>query len=86
MYNMTHFGQINNFLVLVLFLGEAFNKIYVMKDTHPGIWKEMGRIRASEKREKEKPENLCCDAKYDRASRTLTVDGTIVDCYNSTFF
>ncbi len=65
--------------------GDAFSKIYVKKDTHPGIRKEMGRIQASEKREKEKPENQGCEVKYDQASRTLTVDGTIVDCYNPTF-
>ncbi len=62
------------------------SKIYVKKDTHPGIRKEKGRIRASEKREKEKPENKGCEVKYDRASRTLTVDDTIVGCYNPTFF
>ncbi len=66
--------------------GDAISKIYVKKDTHPAIRKEMGRISASEKREKEKPENQGHEVKHDRASRTLTVDGTIVDYYNPTFF
>ncbi len=67
---------------------DPFSKIYVKKDTHPGIRKEMSRIWASEKREKENPENQGCDSqvKYDWASRTLTVDSTIVDRYNPTFF
>ena len=53
---------------------------------HPGIRKEIGRMRAAEKREKEKPENSVREVKYDRTTRTLTVDGEVVDRFCPTFF
>ena len=66
--------------------GHVFKKIYVKRDMHPAFRKEMGRLRESEKREREKPENQGRDVRYDRTTRVLTVDGAIVDRFNPTFF
>ncbi len=45
--------------------GIVCSKIYVNNDTHLGIRKEMGRIQASEKLEKVKPEKQGHEVQYD---------------------
>lgn len=64
----------------------VYSRIYIIRDLHPGIREENGRIRAAEKREKDKPENATREVKYDRITRTLTVDGEVVDRFCPTFF
>ena len=65
---------------------EPYNKIFVKKDMHPGVRREFNRLRLSEKTEKEKPENEGRTVEYDHTTRTVTVDGVVVDRFRSSFF
>jgi hypothetical protein len=60
--------------------------VYIKKDTHPGIRREMKRLRDTEKREKEKPENQGRTVTYDWKACCVKVDGIIVDSYRPSFF
>jgi len=66
--------------------GEMMKKIYVRKDTHPGITREIKRLKDVEKREKERPENQGRNVKYDWKERCVMVDSTIVGRFQPTFF
>ena len=66
--------------------GEIFKKIYVSKDIHPVVRKELNRIRKAEHEEKQKPENRGRVVKYDYATRCLSVDGTVIDKFKPAFF
>ena len=66
--------------------GEQLSKVYVKKDTHPGIRREMKRLRDTEKHEKGKPENAGRSIIYDWKRRVVTVDGVVVDTYRPSFF
>lgn len=66
--------------------GDTFSRIYIKKDLHPGVRREIIRIKEAEKREREKPENAGRDVRYDRESRTLTIDGQVVDRFSPAFF
>ena len=65
--------------------GKIFKKIYVNKDIHPVVRKELNRIRKAEGEEKQKPENRGRVVKYDYATRCLTVDGTVIDKFKPAF-
>jgi hypothetical protein len=65
--------------------GESFKKIYVKKDVHPQIRKEYARLRSMEQEEKAKPENQGKDVAYDADTRTLRVNGVIVDRFKPLF-
>ena len=65
---------------------EPYNKIFVRKDMHPGVRREFNRLRQSEKTEKDKPENINRTVEYDHVTRTVTVDGVVVDRFRSSFF
>ena len=66
--------------------GDEFKKIFIKKDVHPCIRKELYRLREAERRESEKAENAGKEVKYDHANRTLSVNGTIIDRYMPIFF
>ena len=66
--------------------GEMMKKMYVKRDTHPGITRELKRLKDVEKREKEKPENQGKTVQYDWKQRCVMVDNVIVDKYQPTFF
>ncbi len=66
--------------------GPILSKVYIKKDVHPGIRKEMKRLRDTEKREREKPDNQGRTVLYDWKARCVKVDGIIVDTYKPTFF
>ena len=65
---------------------EPYNKIFVKKDMHPGVRWEFNRLRLSEKTEIDKPENEGRTVEYDHTTRTVTVDGVVVDRFRSSFF
>ena len=67
-------------------LGGDFAKIYIKKDIHPLVRKELNRLRAVEKQEKDKPENMGRTVQYDHKQRCVLVDGTIVDRFKPAFF
>ena len=62
------------------------SKVFIRKDTHPGILKEQKRIKDVVKQEKEKPENIGKNVQYNWKERTVTVDDVIIDNFNPTFF
>ena len=66
--------------------GAAFSRVYIKKDTHPVVRKEIGRLRQREKDEKNKSENSGVDIKYDAKNRILTRDGVIIDRSTPKFF
>ena len=64
----------------------TFEKIFIKKDVHPSVRKELYRLRQAEKRESEKAENVGKEVHYDHAARTLIVDGLTIDRYMPIFF
>ena len=65
---------------------EPFSSIYVKKDTHPAIRKELGRLRKRERDEKYKPENEGVNIFYDKQRRVLLRDGLVIDRYAPSYF
>ena len=63
-----------------------YDKIYIKKDMHPAVRREFTRLREAEKKLREDPDTQGRDIEYDRDSRTLKVDGVIVDRFRSSFF
>lgn len=61
-------------------------KIYVNKDTHPGIRREENRLRTIVKQERMKPENIGRSINYDRKEKCVKVDDMVIDTFKPTFF
>ena len=66
--------------------GEEFRKIFIKKDIHPGIRKEFNRLREATNAETNKPENAGKQVVYNRDTRTLSIDGVVVDRFKPSFF
>ena len=66
--------------------GEPLGAVYIKKDIHPAVRKELQRMRKREKEEKEKPGNQGTNIYYDSAQRVLLRDGEIIDRYSPSFF
>ena len=66
--------------------GNAFKKIYIKKDIHPVVRKELNRLKSLEYEEKQKPENTGRTVKYDHVQRCVTVDDIVIDRFNMAFF
>jgi len=66
--------------------GPILSKVYIKKDIHPGIRREIKRLRDTEKREREKPDNQGRTVSYDWKARCVKVDDIIVDTYRPAFF
>lgn len=58
---------------------EPFKKIYIKKDSHPGVRREWKRLKEAEKEEKRKPSNVGCNIRLDFKERVLYKDGVIID-------
>lgn len=65
---------------------KRFEKVFVKRDVHPAIRKEMGRLFEAEKAEKSKPENVGREVNFDRKKRILTVDGVVIDRFRPSYF
>ena len=65
---------------------EPFSSIYVKKDVHPAVRKELGRLRKRERDEKERPENQGVNIVYDKQQRVLLRDGLVIDRYAPSYF
>ena len=63
-----------------------FKDIFIKRDVHPAVRKEMGRLYGVERNEKEKPENAGRAIVFDKQKRIITVDGVVVDRFKPTFF
>ena len=66
--------------------GENYAHIFVKKDVHPGIRREVNRLKWEAKKEAEKPENAGKVVMYDWNDRTVKVDGLVTDKYQPHFF
>ena len=62
------------------------SSVYVKKDVHPAVRKEMARLRQREKDEKEKPENVGVTIVFDWKKRVLLREGSIIDKFSPHFF
>lgn len=62
---------------------DPLNKIFIKKDQHPLIRNEWKRLYETKKREEEKPENQGRTVILDRKSRTVTLDGEIIDRFQN---
>ena len=63
-----------------------FRSIYVKKDVHPLVRKELDRLRDVTKRERERPENQGKNVRYDFRERKVYVNDVVVDCFQSISF
>ena len=66
--------------------GDTTQCLYVNKDVHLLVRKELNRLREVEKREKDKPENQGRNVRYDYKERKVYVDNAVVDSYQGSFF
>ena len=66
--------------------GASFSSVYINKDRHPAVRKEMKRLRDRQKEEKNKPENAGVNIKYDWKNRVLLRDEEIIDRYSPHYF
>ena len=66
--------------------GEEFKKVFIKRDVHPAIRKEIGRLYAVQKAEQEKAENAGRTVVFDQRKRVVTIDGIIVDRFKPNFF
>jgi hypothetical protein len=65
---------------------DPYKKVYIKKDVHPAMRRELDRLRKREREEKANPNNHHKDIIYDHKQRVLTCDGQVIDRYNPTFF
>ena len=57
--------------------------MYVKKDVHPLVRKELNRLRDVTKREKERPENRGKQVRFDGKERKVYVGDVVVDSFQS---
>ena len=62
---------------------DIFKFIYVKKDVHPIVRKELDRLRAVTKREKERPENQGKTVRYDYKERKVYVNDVVIDSFQN---
>ena len=62
-----------------------FRYVYINTDMHAGVRREHGRIRQVLKAEQEKAENQGRNVSYDHASKTVLVDGIVVNRFQPKF-
>ena len=63
----------------------GFSDIYIKKDVHPAVRKELARLRKREREEKDNPSNHGVTIVYDWKTRTLKRDGVTIDRFNPSF-
>ena len=66
--------------------GESFARIYIKKDIHPMVRKEIGRLRKRERDEKNMPKNTGVNLSYEGKNRVLLKYGIIIDRFTPKFF
>lgn len=66
--------------------GERYKKIFIKKDVHPTVREEWKRLRESEKRERERPENVGCNISLNVRERKLYKDGIVIDEWSCSNF
>ena len=66
--------------------GETYSRIYIKKDIHPAVRKELGRLRKVAKDENEKADNEGCTIVFDHKNRVVTKDNVVIDRFTPKFF
>ena len=66
--------------------GNLYSRVYIKKDIHPVVRKEIGRLRKKAKDEKAKAENVGATIVFDAKNRTVTRNGVIIDRFTPKFF
>ena len=61
-------------------------RIFLKKDTHPGIRRETNRLLDVVRSEKTKPENTGHNVWYDWRERSVKIDNQVIDQYRPIFF
>ena len=64
----------------------AYKKVFIKKDIHPVVRKEMDRLRIHTHIEAAKPENAGTDIRYDHKRRVILRDGLVIDRFSPSFF
>jgi hypothetical protein len=63
-----------------------FNKVFIKKDQHPMVVREVQRLKKVSRDESQKPENEGRKVEYDGRHRRVTIDGVVVDSFRPAFF
>ena len=64
----------------------GYERIFIKKDVHPDVRGEWNRLRAAEKREKERPENQGCNIRLNVRERKLYKDDVVIDQWSMHHF
>ena len=67
-------------------MSKRYKKIFLKKDTHPIVRKEINRLKKREFDEKRSPANEQVTIEYDWQNRVLRRDGVIIDRFMPRFF
>ena len=66
--------------------GESYSKVYINKDIHPAVRKEIGRLKKKAKEESGKSENSESVIIYDPKNRVVKKNDSIIDRFTPRFF
>ena len=66
--------------------GDRFKSVYIKKDIHPAVRKELGRLRKRAYDEKDKPDNVGANIVYDHKNRVVTRNDVVIDRFYPKFF
>ena len=65
---------------------QPYSRVYLKKDVHPCVRKELARLRQREREKKEKATNTGAVIKYDWKNRVLLRDSLVIDRFTPRFF
>ena len=63
----------------------GFDRVYIKKDKHPTVRREMNRLKKKEKEEKDNPDNAGTTIRYDYKKRELLKDNIVIDRFCPSF-
>ena len=66
--------------------GKSYSKVYINKDIHPAVRKEIGRLKKKAKEESGKSENSESVIIYDPKNRVVKKNDSIIDRFTPRFF
>lgn len=66
--------------------GDTYKMMYIKKDMHPAVKRELDRLYKAFRQEKEKPDNTGKNVEFDRQNRTISCDGVVIDRFKPVSF
>lgn len=66
--------------------GDQYKSVFIKKDVHPSVRKELDRLRYVERQERAKPVNNGKQVRFDPVKRQVLVGDTVVDQFHCNFF